>query len=74
MGMKHKAKKMAKDAMYLGGAGIGLGVMSGISSSAAPAIGTLSSGLGTAGSLVMVGHGIGMLSDAIPRKKRGGFL
>ena len=68
--MKKRVKHMARDALTLGVAGVGLGVMGGVSGSAAPAIGTLSSGLGTAGSLVMVGHGIGMLQEIVPKKKR----
>jgi len=68
--MKNQVKKMAKDAMGLGVAGIGLGVMGGVSSSAAPAIGVLGSGLGKVGGLVMVGHGMKILQDVVPKKKK----
>ena len=71
--IRKRVKNMAKDAMTLGVAGVGLGVMGGISSSAAPAIGVLGSGLGKVGGLVMVGHGIGMLKEVVPKKKKGGW-
>jgi len=67
--LKKRVKHMARDALTLGVAGVGLGVMGGISGSAAPAIGTLGKGLGTAGGLVMVGHGLGMLQEVVPKKK-----
>ena len=70
--MKKRVKHMARDAMYIGVAGVGLGAMAGVSGSAAPAIGVLGSGLGTAGSLVMVSHGIGMLSEAAPKMDGSG--
>ena len=72
--IQKRVKNMAKDALILGATGVGLGVMGGISGSAAPAIGVLGKGLGTAGGLVMVSHGMGILSEAVPKKKRhGGF-
>ena len=71
--LKKRVKHMARDALTLGVAGVGLGVMGGVSGSAAPAIGVLGKGLGTAGGLVMVGHGIGILSDVAPKKKKGGW-
>lgn len=69
--LKKQVKHMVRDATYLGVAGVGLGVMGGISPSAAPSIGTLGKGLGTAGGLVMVGHGLGMLQEIVPKKKKG---
>ena len=69
--IRKKVKHMAKDALTLGATGVGLGVMGGVSGSAAPAIGTLGRGLGTAGGLVMVGHGLGMLKEVVPKKKKG---
>jgi len=68
--MKNRVKKMARDAMTLGVAGVGLGVMGGVSSSAAPAIGVLGKGLGRVGGLVMVGHGMKIISDIVPKKKK----
>ena len=46
--MQKRVKHMARDALTLGVAGVGLG---------------------TAGGLVMVGHGIGMLKEVVPKKK-----
>lgn len=72
--IRKRVKHMARDVMTLGVAGVGLGVMGGVSGSAAPAIGVLGSGLGKVGGLVMVGHGMGILQDVVPKKKRkGGF-
>lgn len=68
--IKKRVKHIARDAMTLGVAGVGLGVMGGISGSAAPAIGVLGSGLGKVGGLVMIGHGMRILQDVVPKKKK----
>lgn len=68
--LKQRVKKMSKDALTLGATGVGLGVMGGVSESAAPAIGVLGSGLGKVGGLVMVGHGMKILDDIVPKKGR----
>jgi len=68
--MKNQVKKMSKDALALGVAGVGLGVMGGVGG--ASSIGVLGKGLGTAGSLVMVGHGMKILQDVVPKKKKKG--
>jgi len=68
--IKKRVKEMSRDVMGIGITGVGLGVMSGVSSSAAPAIGVLGSGLGKVGGLVMVGHGMKILSDIVPKKKK----
>ena len=70
--MKKKVKEVARDALTLGVAGVGLGVMGGISGTAAPAIGTLGSGLGTIGSLTMMKHGMDIAQEIIPKKKKKG--
>ena len=72
--IRKRVKHMAKDALIIGATGVGLGAMglaAGEMGTAAPAIGTLGSGLGKVGGLVMVGHGIGILSDVVPKKKKG---
>jgi 7-keto-8-aminopelargonate synthetase-like enzyme len=71
--MKNQVKKMAKDALTIGATGVGLGVMGGVSPSAAPAIGTLGKGLGKVGGLVMVRHGMKILQEVVPKKKKGGW-
>ena len=71
--IKKRVKEMGKDTIILGVTGVGLGVMGGISPSAAPAIGTLGKGVGPVGGLVMVGHGMRILHDVVPKKKRGGW-
>lgn len=68
--IRTRVKHMARDAMTIGVVGVGLGVMGGVSPTAAPAIGVLGSGLGTVGKLAMVGHGIGMLQEVVPKKKK----
>ena len=67
---KH-VKRIGKDAMTLGVTGIGLGVASGLGGGAA--VGKVASGLGTVGGLVMVGHGMNILKEAIPKKKKSGY-
>jgi len=69
--IKQRVKHMARDTMTLGVAGVGLGALGGVGPSAAPAIGVLGKGLGKVGGLVMVRHGIGMLQEVVPKKKKG---
>jgi len=75
--LKKRVKHMAKDAMTIGVTGVGLGAM-GLAAGESDyptGLGKLGKGLGTAGSIVMVGHGIKILNDVVPKKKKryGGF-
>lgn len=71
--MKKRVKRMAKDTMVVGMTGVGLGVMGSVCSDScygATAIGKLGTGLGTAGSAMMMGHTLGFLQDTMPKKKK----
>jgi len=69
--IKKRVKEMGKDVMTLGITGMGLGVMGSVGG--APAIGVLGKGLGRVGGIVMVGHGMKILSEVVPKKRKGGF-
>lgn len=66
-------KKLMKDTFMLAGTGVGLGVMAGVSETAAPAIGTLASGVGKVAPLMMVGHGVRFVDKVMPKKKGGWY-
>jgi len=69
--MKNKVKKMAKDAMTIGVTGVGLGAM-GLAAGESDyptGLGTLGKGVGKVGGIVMVGHGMKILSNIVPKKK-----
>jgi hypothetical protein len=71
--LKKRVKEMGKDIGKIGVAGVGLGAISplaGEMGTAAPVLGTLGRGLGKVGGIVMVGHGMKILSDIVPKKKR----
>lgn len=66
-------KKLARDALTFGIAGVGLGMLGGVSSdspSASSALGTLGTGLGVAGGMMMVGHGLRIMNENMPKKWR----
>ena len=73
--MKKKVKAMAKDALVIGATGVGLGMLGSLGGGegANAAIGKLGTGLGTAGSVVMMGHTVGFMEDAFPKKKKKDF-
>jgi len=74
--IKKRVKHMAKDALTLGVTGVGLGAM-GLAAGESDyptGLSQLGKGLGKVGGMVMVGHGMKILHDVVPKKKRrGGF-
>ena len=69
-------KKLRKDVMNFGIAGVGLGVMSGVSGDspeASRALGTMGRGLGVAGGVMMAGHAMRFIGNAVPKKKHMRF-
>ena len=59
---------MYKDAMTIGITGVGLSAMSGLDNTGS--IGKLGKGLGTVGSVVMMGHTVGILNDTLKKVKK----
>jgi len=66
--MKKKVKNLAKDALTLGVTGVGLGVLGSLDSTGS--VGKIGKGVGTVGGIVVLSHGIGILNEAMPKKKK----
>lgn len=62
---KKKMKGLMRDTMMVGMTGVGLGMLSSVDPTGAKAIAPMSRGIGTVGSVMMLGYGVGMMQDTV---------